>query len=140
MAGACSRTRATCACPAIPAKTRSWSWSHDGQWLATSGADAAIVWPFEIEGGADGQGAARMRRPARRRSRRVAFHPKALVLAVGYEDGCILLVPPRPTPPSSSCGARLPDSGVTALAWDGAGQRLAFGAADGQAGVLTLPG
>ena len=28
-----------------PAKTRSWSWSHDGQWLATSGADAAIVGP-----------------------------------------------------------------------------------------------
>ena len=26
------------------------------------------------------------------RSARVAFHPGALVLAVGYEDGCMLLV------------------------------------------------
>ena len=26
-----------------PAKTRSLSWSHDGQWLATSGADAAVI-------------------------------------------------------------------------------------------------
>ena len=29
-----------------PAKTRSLSWSPDGQWLATSGAEACIIWPF----------------------------------------------------------------------------------------------
>ena len=33
-----------------PAKPRSLSWSHDGLWLASSGADAAIVWPFQGEG------------------------------------------------------------------------------------------
>ena len=31
-------------------------------------------------------------------------------------------------------------SGVSALAWDASGGRLAFGCADGQAGLLTLPG
>jgi hypothetical protein len=31
-------------------------------------------------------------------------------------------------------------SGVTALAWDARGARLAFGCADGAAGILTLPG
>ena len=31
------------------------------------------------------------------------------------------------------------ESGITALAWDKRGQHLAFGAADGQAGILTLP-
>jgi YD repeat-containing protein len=30
-------------------------------------------------------------------------------------------------------------SAVTALAWDKLGRRLAFGCADGAAGVLTLP-
>ena len=34
-----------------PAKTRSLSWSFDGQWLATSGADAAIIWPFKDKEG-----------------------------------------------------------------------------------------
>ncbi|HEU4520198.1 MAG TPA: WD40 repeat domain-containing protein, partial [Microvirga sp.] len=31
------------------------------------------------------------------------------------------------------------DSAVTAMAWDRPGKRLAFGCADGQAGLLTLP-
>jgi hypothetical protein len=30
-------------------------------------------------------------------------------------------------------------SGVTAMAWDKGGKRLAFGCEDGQAGILTLP-
>jgi hypothetical protein len=70
---------------------------------------------------------------------RVAFHPKSPVLAIAYEDGCILLV--RLTD-ASELLARHPTegSGVTALAWDKGGRRLVFGAEDGQAGVLTLPG
>jgi YD repeat-containing protein len=121
-----------------PAKTRSWSWSHDGHWLATSGADAAIVWPFESKEGPMGKAPRECgARPAK--VTRVAFHPKAYALAIGYEDGMILLV--RLTDASELLVRRTaPASGVTALAWDGAGQRLAFGAADGQAGVLKLPG
>ena len=34
-----------------PGKPRSLSWSSDGQWLATSGAEAAIVWPFNSKEG-----------------------------------------------------------------------------------------
>jgi hypothetical protein len=34
-----------------PSKTRSFSWSGDGKWLATSGAEAAIIWPFESKEG-----------------------------------------------------------------------------------------
>ncbi len=68
------------------------------------------------------------------------FPPGALVLAVGYEDGFILLC-------RLSDGGELlvrkadPDSGpVTALAWDRKGQRMAFGTEGGAAGLLTLPG
>src|SRR3954447_25289920 len=69
-----------------PAKTRSWSWSHDGHWLATSGADAAIVWPFESKEGPMGKAPRECgARPAK--VTRVAFHPKAYALAIGYEDG-----------------------------------------------------
>ena len=72
--------------------------------------------------------------------------PRALVLAVGYEDGWILMIrlddgaellvrkgldegetPPRDKPV------------VSALAWDKDGQRLLFGLETGEAGLLTLP-
>lgn len=122
-----------------PSKTRSFSWSHDGQWLATSGADAAIVWPFATKEGPMGKAPRECGvRPAR--VSRVAFHPGALVLAIGYEDGFILLC--RLT----DAGELLVRSGdpahgaVTALAWDRKGRRLVFGTERGAAGLLTLPG
>jgi hypothetical protein len=33
-----------------------------------------------------------------------------------------------------------PQAKISALAWDAKGARLAFGAANGDAGLLTLPG
>jgi WD40 repeat protein len=120
-----------------PSKTRSMSWSHDGKWLATSGAEAAIVWPFESKEGPMGKAPRECGvRPAK--VSRVAFHPNTYVLAVAYEDGCILLI--RLVDASEILvRPATPESGVTALAWDGRGQRLAFGCEDGQAGILTLP-
>jgi WD40 repeat protein len=120
-----------------PAKVRSLAWSSDGKWLATSGAEAAIVWPFDSKEGPTGKAPRECGvRPAR--VSQVAFHPKSPVLAIGYEDGCVLLV--RFTDaaellvrPATKGGA------ISALAWDAAGRRLAFGSAGGQAGVLTLP-
>ncbi|KQP34168.1 hypothetical protein ASF27_00920 [Methylobacterium sp. Leaf102] len=121
-----------------PGKVRSMAWSGDGDWLATGGAEAAIIWPFDSKEGPTGKAPRECGvRPAR--VSRVAFHPKALVLAIGYEDGCILLV-------RFADGSELlvrpavKGSGVTALAWDARGARLGFGCSDGAAGLLTLPG
>jgi WD40 repeat protein len=120
-----------------PSKTRSLSWSGDGKWLATSGAEAAILWPFDSKEGPTGKPPRECGvRPAKVSF--VAFHPNVYVLAVGYEDGCILLI--RLTDASELLvRPAVKDSGVTALAWDKAGRRLAFGCEDGQAGILTLP-
>lgn len=120
-----------------PAKTRSLSWSGDGQWLATSGAEAAIIWPFS---GTGPMGKAPRECGVRpRRVTRVAFHPKSLVLAIGYDDGMILLV--RLTDASELVVRHVAAGGaVTALAWDAKGDRLAFGTDEGPAGLLTLPG
>jgi WD40 repeat protein len=123
-----------------PAKTRSMSWSHDGNWLATSGAEAAIIWPFSGKDGPMGKAPRECGvRPVR--VSKVAFHPGALVLAIGYDDGGVLLV--RLTD-ASELIVRAPrkDEGtkaITALAWDDEGRRLAIGGADGYAGLLTLP-
>ena len=121
-----------------PAKTRSLSWSFDGHWLATSGADAAIIWPFKDKDGPIDKAPLECGvRGAKVTC--VAFHPKSLVVAQGYEDGVALL-------------CRIPDGAeilvraapkdaraITAIAWDHAGRRLLFGAADGTAGLLDMP-
>lgn len=121
-----------------PSKTRSFSWSPDGKWLATSGADACVIWPFESKDGPMGK-APRECGVRHARVTRVAFHPGALVLAIGYDDGCILMV--RLTDGSELLvRPALRGSGISAFAWDKAGKRLAFGAEDGAAGVLVLPG
>lgn len=124
-----------------PAKPRSLSWSHDGQWLATSGADACIVWPFQSKDGPMGKPPRECAVRPNVKISQVAFHPKALVLAVGYDDGWIMLV--RLADASELLVRRTPEetrAPITALVWDAAGKRLAFGAADGAAGVLELPG
>jgi WD40 repeat protein len=121
-----------------PKKSRSLSWSHDGHWLATSGADACIVWPFRDKDGPMGK-APREGGVRAAKTSQVAFHPRTLVVAVGYEDGFILLV--RLTD-AAEILVREPiagDGAVTALAWDAVGARLAFGLDSGGAGVLTLP-
>jgi len=72
---------------------------------------------------------------------RVAFHPAALVVAIGYDDGLILLARLSDgseilvhRPAQDSDRAR-----ISAFAWDEKGARLAFGAENGEAGVLSLP-
>ena len=69
----------------------------------------------------------------------VAFHPKSLMLAVGFEDGWVLL-------------CRLLDAGemlvhrpdaareaISAIAWSADGNRLLFGTQGGSAWLLTVP-
>ena len=121
-----------------PSKVRSLSWSHDGEWLATSGAEAAVIWPFKDKDGPMGKPPRECGvRPAK--ITQVAFHPKALVLAIGYEDNCILLC--RLTD-AAELLVRRPVTGegaITGMAWDASGKQMLFGTSEGQAGLLTLP-
>jgi len=119
-----------------PGKVRSVAWTADGKWLATAGADAAILWPFQAKDGPMGKAPKELGiRPAR--VSRVAAHPRAPVVALGYEDGCVFMV-------RVSDGAEIPvrdpdGQAITALGWDAVGARLAFGCEDGAAGVVALP-
>jgi WD40 repeat protein len=119
-----------------PAKTRSLSWTKDAKALATSGAEAVILWSFASKDGPAGK-------PPREcgvraaKVTQVACHPVSDLMAAGYEDGSILLI-------RLQDGAELwvqppGQAAITALAWDHKGQNLAFGGADGRGGVLPLP-
>ena len=63
--------------------------------------------------------------------------PKGLrLVAAGYADGLVLLVR---LDDGAEILARKPAAApITALAWNGSGSALAFGAEDGEAGVVDL--
>ena len=66
----------------------------------------------------------------------VACHPSQDVIAVGYEDGLVLLVRLED---SAEILAKKPDKvPVSALAWDSRGTLLAWGGEDGKAGTIPL--
>jgi WD40 repeat protein len=120
-----------------PGKTRSLAWSHDGHWLATSGAEASVVWPFKDKDGPMGK-APRECGVREARVTKVAFHPRALVLAIGYADGLVLLCR---LADAAEILVRRPGGGpIGALAWSSNGARLLFGLESGEAGLLNLPG
>jgi len=121
-----------------PAKSRSLSWTHDGKWLATSGAEACILWPFADKDGPMGK-APRECGVRRARVTAVACHPKALVTAIGYDDGCVLMCRLTDTAELLVRRASAFTGAISALAWNRVGARLAFGTAGGAAGWLDLP-
>ena len=69
---------------------------------------------------------------------KVAFHPRALVIAIGYADGLALLCR---LVDAAEILVRRPGGGpVSALAWSADGARLLFGLESGEGGLLNLPG
>ena len=118
-----------------PSKTRSFSWDKRGRWLATSGANAAIVWPFAGKLGP--QGKAPMQ-PGERQAlvTAVAFHPSEDVLAIGYSDGAAIMVRL-----ADQAGAELDEPGegaVTALAWSADGKHIALGDEAGRGAIIEV--
>lgn len=116
-------------------KTRSFSWSRNGKWLATSGDRQAILWPFATKDGPIGK-SPRLLAPSGSLVTRVAFHPRQDVLAVGYADGAVViaqLADEAVLPIQQADG-----SAVTALAWRDDGKLLAWGGEDGLGGLLDM--
>lgn len=117
------------------AKTRSFSWDRRGKWLATSGDARAIVWPFDGKTGPMGRAPLLLAERHGAAVTRVAFHPRTELLAVGYDDGVVVLTQigdDRPLP--------VEDEGapISALRWNDSGTRLGWGDADGRVGILDM--
>jgi WD40 repeat protein len=120
-----------------PSKTRSLAWTAKGRFLATSGANAAILWPFHFKDGPMGK------QPLQLAGRdplvtRVAAHPREELVAIGYQDGTVVLAT---IADSKETQLRSVGAGpVSALAFDQKGARLAFGTEEGAGGVIDLNG
>lgn len=118
-----------------PARVRSMSWSAGGRFLATSGSDSVILWPFSSKDGPMGKEPA-MLAPLPAKATVVACHPKDDVLAAGYGNGTVLMV--RIADGAEILVRRNEGGAVAALAWNAKGSRLAFATEDGEAGLLPL--
>jgi len=118
-----------------PAKTASMEFSHNGRWLASSGADAVVLWPF-FGGGPMGKAPREMGVRENILVTRVACHPSRDVVAAGYVDGSVRLL--------DISGDRelelVKPQGVavSALGWSRDGRGLGFGTEDGRVGVLGV--
>jgi WD40 repeat protein len=120
-----------------PTRVRAMSFSHDGKLLATSGAEAVIMWPFGTKDGPMGKEPA-LFAPAREGSRvtSVSCHPARDAVAAGYSDGMVVMAR---IADAAEILVRGPEGGeVTALAWRADGAALAYGTDEGKAGVLIL--
>lgn len=118
-----------------PSKTRSFSWDKRGRWLATSGANSAIVWPFVGKLGPQGKPPLQ---PGERTAlvTAVAFHPSDETLAIGYADGAVIAVRF-----ADNAGIELDEPGegaVTALGWSADGKRIAIGDEAGRGAIVDV--
>lgn len=117
-----------------PGKVHSLGFSSSGRWLATSGNEQIIAWPFSGSG-PQGKPPIGLGMPENKPCSHVACNPSEELVAAGYATGRVVLtlfedqLPIELVPPDN-----VP---VTALAWDAAGQQLLAGKENGEAFLFT---
>ena len=118
-----------------PTKTRSLSFTSKGKWLASSGAESVVIWPF-FGGGPMGKAPTELAGGDGVMCTQVACHPQHEIVAAGFEDGLVVMaeIATGKIVPIAAPGR----GAVSALAWNGSGSRLAFGTEAGFAGLLDL--
>jgi len=119
-----------------PAKTETLSFTRNGRWLATSGADAMVLWPF-FGGGPMGKAPIELAGGDGITCTRVAAHPQQEMVAGGFADGLVVLAEVNssrilPIAPPGRSGP------VSALAWSPDGSQLAIGSEKGFAAIVDL--
>lgn len=119
-----------------PAKVKSLSWSPKGKWLASSGAPAAIVWPFSSKEGPMGKAPQELGTRSDIMVTQVSFHPAEEVLAIGFIDGMILGV--RIADGKEALLRRPGKGAITGLSWSTTGKLLAFSSEAGDCGVIDI--
>jgi WD40 repeat protein len=84
------RDKADMAMSGYPAKVKSFAWVGDAPWLATSGADSAVCWPFDGKDGPMGRPPGETCFGAKRLCSAVAGLPGENIVIAGFRDGAVL--------------------------------------------------
>ncbi|HEY1309828.1 MAG TPA: WD40 repeat domain-containing protein [Pseudolabrys sp.] len=117
------------------ARVRSLGWTADGEYLATSGSEQLILWPFDGKNGPMGR-QPKLMAQSKARVSVIACHPRQPVVAAGYADGVVTLV--RIDDGALILVKEAGGSPVSALGWAASGQTLAYGTETGEAGALSF--
>ena len=118
-----------------PQKTQSFSFSRNGRWLATSGAEAVVLWPF-FGGGPMGKPPTELAGVPDSVCTHVVFHPQHEIVAAGFADGTVLMSDVGSRRVLPVCGAG--KGAVSALAFSSDGTALAFGTATGRMALVDI--
>ena len=119
-----------------PSKVRSMSFLSNGQLLATSGAQGAVLWPFIGANGPMGREANEIGFDEGSLVVLVASRPKHGLLAAGLNDGRVWLADPAGQGLNFLKAER--GAPITAMAMSADATRVAWADEDGQAGVATV--
>ncbi|MDO9077016.1 MAG: WD40 repeat domain-containing protein, partial [Brevundimonas sp.] len=119
-----------------PSKVRAFSFLSNGQLLATSGAQGAVLWPFVGANGPMGREATEIGFDEGSLVGLVASQPKHGLLAAGLSDGRVWLADPA----GQGLNFLKADKGspITALAMSADARRVAWADEDGNAGVADI--
>ncbi len=118
-----------------PAKTTSLSFTRNGKWMASSGADAMVLWPF-FGGGPMGKAPLELAGGDGIICTQVACNPQDEIAAGGFADGLVVV--------ADITSSRIlpvvpPDHGpISALAWSPDGTQLAVGTETGFAALIDF--
>ena len=121
-----------------PAKVKSMCFLADGQIMATSGSNGAVVWPFGGANGPLGKQASEVAYDEGLTTRVASAGGKGPLLAVGRDDGRVGVLNLSATA-NEKVRAAPTGSPITALALSTDGGRVAWGDESGAAGVAGLP-
>jgi WD40 repeat protein len=118
-----------------PSKTQALSFTKNSKWLASSGAESVVLWPF-FGGGPMGKPPTELAGGDGVICTMVACHPTQEAVAAGFSDGLVVVA-------DISSARILPVAGtgrgpVSALTWSGDGVHLAFGTETGFAAVVDF--
>ena len=114
---------------------RRLSFTRNGKWLASSGADAMVLWPF-FGGGPMGKAPLELAGGDGILCTQVACHPQKEMVAGGFADGLVVIAD---IGSSRVLPVAPPEHGpVGALAWSPDGARLAVGTETGFAALIDF--
>jgi WD40 repeat protein len=118
-----------------PAKTAALSFTKNGKWLASSGAESVVLWPF-FGGGPMGRAPTELAGGDNVLCTMLACHPAHEAVAAGFSDGLVVLadIATQRILPVAGTGR----GAVSALAWSPDGVHLAIGTEQGFAALVDF--
>jgi WD40 repeat protein len=116
------------------AKPLSLAWIEKPPYLASSGSEAVVLWPFSGKDGPMGKPPLEIGQGGGALVTAVAAHPSIPVVVAGFENGLAIAadVVSKRTITVKNPG----DGRVSALAWSGDGRYLLIGTEEGYAGIF----